>query len=77
MTESDPPIDLNMASAADLQRLPGIGPTLAQRIIGERQRRPFQSVDDLDRVTGIGMKTIEKLRRFAAVGNSQISIRAD
>lgn len=62
------PIDINHASAADLQRLPGIGPTLAQRIIDERQRTAFQSVDELRRVHGIGIKTLEKMRPFVFVG---------
>src|SRR5262245_41771371 len=48
------PIDINKASAADLQRLSGIGPVLSQRIIDERSKRPFKSVDDLRRVGGIG-----------------------
>jgi competence protein ComEA len=58
------PINLNEASAEELQRLPGIGPKLSQRIVEERQRRPFKSVDDLDRVNGIGPKTIERLRPY-------------
>ncbi|MFN4260639.1 MAG: ComEA family DNA-binding protein [Gemmataceae bacterium] len=61
------PIDINSASREELQRLPGIGPTLSQRIIEERHRRPFASVDDLRRVPGIGAKTVEKLRLHAVV----------
>lgn len=60
------PINLNEASAEELQRLPGIGPKLSQRIVEERQRRPFKSVDDLDRVNGIGPKTIERLRPYVS-----------
>lgn len=48
------PIDPNTASAEDLTRLPGVGPSLAARIIEERERRPFASLDDLQRVRGIG-----------------------
>jgi competence protein ComEA len=48
-------IDLNAATAADLDALPGIGPVLAQRIVDHRaQHGPFRSVDDLDDVPGIG-----------------------
>lgn len=48
------PIDPNTATAAELDRLPGVGPSLAARIVEERDRRPFTSVDDLTRVRGIG-----------------------
>lgn len=61
------PIDINHANAEDLQRLPGIGPKISQRIIDERQRKPFQKVDDLRRVSGIGAKTLEKLRPYVVV----------
>ncbi len=55
-------IDVNQASQAELQKLPGIGPKMSQRILDERARKPFKSVDDLRRVSGIGAKTLEKLR---------------
>jgi competence protein ComEA len=61
-------IDLNRATAEELQRLPGIGPKLSQRIIEERGKAPFKSADDLKRVPGIGAKTIEKLRPYVTVG---------
>jgi competence protein ComEA len=61
------PIDVNHASAAELQHLPRIGPKLAQRIIDERQKAPFQSVTELRRVSGIGPKTLELLRPYVIV----------
>jgi len=61
------PVDVNGASAADLQKLPGIGPVLAQRIIDERGKRPFQTADDLRRVPGIGPKTLERLRPYVII----------
>lgn len=48
------PIDPNTATAAELDRLPGIGPSLAARILEERTRGPFTTVGDLTRVRGIG-----------------------
>jgi competence protein ComEA len=49
------PVDLNSATAAELDALPGIGPVLAQRIIDYRsQQGRFTSVDQLDDVPGIG-----------------------
>jgi len=49
------PLDLNTATVADLDALPGIGPVLAQRIVDHRTAHgPFRSVDQLDDVSGIG-----------------------
>jgi competence protein ComEA len=59
-------IDLNTASVAELNVLPAIGPGLAERIVADREQRgPFESVDSLARVSGIGKATIERLRPFA------------
>ena len=56
-------ININTASSAEIELLPDIGPSLAQRIIEHRTKNgPFQSLADLDKVRGIGPKTIEKLR---------------
>lgn len=60
----DPPIDVNAADEATLQRLPGIGPTLAARIVLTRGTERFQSPDDLRRVKGIGVKTMESVRPY-------------
>lgn len=61
-TQLAEPIDLNRATETELQRLPGIGPRRARLIIGEREKRPFASLEELRRVPGIGPKTLEKLR---------------
>jgi competence protein ComEA len=61
-------IDLNTATAEELDKLPGIGPVLAARIVAERDRRPFMKVDDLRRVSGIGPKKLEGLRPLVTVG---------
>ena len=62
------PIDLNRAGVDELQRLPGIGPALAERIVAERRVQPFGSVADLERVRGIGAATVARLRPLAVVG---------
>jgi len=49
------PIDVNRASDAELQRLPGVGPATAAAIVTERDLNgPFSSFEDLERVPGIG-----------------------
>lgn len=59
-------IDINAASAAELEMLPGIGPTLAKRIIEERRANGvFERVADLQRVRGIGPRTVEKIELMA------------
>ena len=63
------PIDLNRATTEQLQKLPGVGPRLAQRILDERAKAPFKSVEELRRVGGIGPKTLAKLRPFVTAGD--------
>ena len=59
----DPRIDLNTATKEQLDTLPGVGPVTAERIIEHRNRiGRFTSVDQLLDVTGIGSKTLEKIR---------------
>lgn len=57
-------VNVNEASHEDLQKLHGIGPTLAQRIIEEREGEggPFSDLEDLQRVSGIGPKTVEGIQ---------------
>ncbi len=64
-------IDINRASATDLQRLPGIGPKLSQRIVDRRDRGAFRTVDELRQVPGIGAKTLERLRPYVTVGDDE------
>lgn len=63
-------ININRAGLEELQKLPGIGAKLSQRIVDERGKRPFASVNDLRRVSGIGPKTLAKIRPFIAVDDA-------
>lgn len=56
------PVNINTASAEELESLSGIGPAKAEAIVKDREANgPFPSVNDLSRVSGIGDKTVEKL----------------
>jgi competence protein ComEA len=64
----DDPIDLNRASRDALEALDGIGPALSERIVQYRTaQRPFQRVRELQRVRGIGPKTMAELRPLVTV----------
>ena len=59
-------IDVNRDPARDMELLPGIGPKKAGAILESRTNRgPFESLDDLERVKGIGAKTVERIRPWA------------
>jgi competence protein ComEA len=60
-------IDLNAASQAELETLPGVGPARAQAIIAERETRPFRVPGDLRRVPGIGEATFQRLAPLVTV----------
>jgi competence protein ComEA len=61
-------VDINTATAAELEELPGVGPTTAEAIIAHREQNgPFVSVDDLLDVRGIGDAKLEQLRERATV----------
>lgn len=61
-------LNLNEANWVELAQLEAVGEVLARRIVDDRtERGPFQTVDDLRRVKGIGAKTLEKLRPLVRV----------
>uniref|UniRef100_UPI0035624A26 ComEA family DNA-binding protein n=1 Tax=Marinobacter sp. TaxID=50741 RepID=UPI0035624A26 len=63
-------LDLNQASAEELVQLDGIGPVYAERIVDYRDENgPFDSVDQLTDVNGIGPKTLDNLRDQLLVDN--------
>ena len=62
------PVNINTATAEELQTLPRIGPAMAQRIIAWREAHGgFRSVDELDAVPGIGPSMLENLRPLVTV----------
>jgi competence protein ComEA len=63
-------ININTAAADELDTLPGIGAEMAQRIMDYRAANgPFKSIEDIQRVTGIGDATYQKLKDRITVGN--------
>ena len=61
-------IDVNRASAEELRRLPGVGPSLAGALIEERNREPFRDAADLRRVAGVGEVTAGRLAPYLDFG---------
>ncbi|TAJ07276.1 MAG: helix-hairpin-helix domain-containing protein [Nitrospirae bacterium] len=69
-TDASQKLDLNRATAGELEQLPGIGPVLAQRIVQwRRERGPFKRVDELNHVKGIGEKKLRQIRPLVTVGS--------
>jgi len=67
-------IDLNLSTAQELESLPGIGPTLAKRIVDHRVRiGGFQSIQALDRVKGIGPKKLQTLSPLLKISHNIVA----
>ena len=65
------PVNLNTASSAELQQVPGIGPSTAGKILQVRKSYgSFKSVDDLQAIKGIGPKKLDKMRKYLTVSKS-------
>ncbi|MFZ3588225.1 helix-hairpin-helix domain-containing protein [Bacillus sp. DJP31] len=61
-------VDINVAEKVELETLPGIGPSKADAIIAYRQENGlFQSIEDLDKVSGFGEKSVESLREYVTI----------
>ncbi|MCI0573129.1 MAG: ComEA family DNA-binding protein [Myxococcaceae bacterium] len=69
-------VNLNAATLEQLDALPGVGPKAAQAILAYRARKPFRRVEELVRVKGIGLKRLEQLRPYVAVGGETTLRRA-
>ena len=65
-------VDLNTATAAELEALPGIGPRTAELIIEYREEQgPFTKVEDLMNIRGIGERTFLRLRPLIHAGDDE------
>ena len=68
--EPESKIDLNHASAAELESLPGIGPVLAGRIVDYREEHgSFRNVEGLSEVSGIGTSVVERIADLLTLGD--------
>jgi competence protein ComEA len=69
-------VNLNAASAQQLEQLPGVGPRMAARIVEYRQKNgPFKKIEDLMNIRGIGEKNFLKLKPLITVGGAPASAR--
>lgn len=67
------PVNINTATSAELQQVPGIGPATADKILQMRKSYgAFKSVDDLLAIRGLGPKRLEKMRKYLTVGKASI-----
>ena len=60
-------VNINEATADQLERLPGIGPSRAQAIVDFRKTQPFKRIEDLQRIKGLGKKSWNRLRPLIAL----------
>lgn len=62
-------VDVNTASATELEAIKGVGPAKAQAIVKYREENgPFASIEDLEKVPGIGAKSVEQMREQISLG---------
>ena len=67
---------INAATWVEWKQFDGIGEKLADRIVADRKKNgPFESIDDLQRVKGIGPKTVARIREHLKVGKPLVTDR--
>jgi len=70
-------VNINTATAKDLEALPGVGPKTAERIVEYRQKNgPFKKIEELMNVRGLGEKNFLKLKEHLTVGAPKTADRA-
>jgi len=71
-------VNINTATEAELDKLPGVGPAKAKAIIDDRKKNgPFKTADDLKRVKGIGDKNFEKLKNEITVDGASAAPKTE
>jgi len=70
-TKINKKININTADQQTLMKVPGIGKSISQRIIEYRNNQPFQSIEDIKKVPGIGNKKFENLKEFIEISLSK------
>lgn len=60
-------ININTATAAELEQLPGVGPSIAERIVSYRKDHPFKARNQIMRVKGVGDKTFARIKDYLIV----------
>ena len=63
-------VNINTATPGQIAELPGVGPSLAARIVERRAQKPFEAADELKTVKGVGEKKFKELSRFIAVSGA-------
>ena len=67
------PLDLNLASASEIEQLPGLGPLIAFRIVSQRSIQLFQKVEDLGGIEGVTPELLRALNPFVTVRRKSVS----
>lgn len=67
-------VDINHATAAELQQLKGVGQVVSERIVTYREQSgPFKAIEEIMNVKGIGEKTFEKIKELIYIGEDKAS----